>query len=220
MCGTCRCVVRSVGEVFGAGNDQAKSGRNADASGQTPMDRTPHKTSQMAGPWGMLGNRVLARARGRNRFGGQAMGAGFPALPAWCTSAGRSGGSFLVVITRTWWDPQAANTTEGSTYPPHASLFSRLFLGPDPSVGAQSWPGGHNGSPPNAVAYVVPQKIRPPANDPAVCGSATGDFPSPKISVGRGWFANVTVGGEAGRGGGAGENSACTGARGRGARRK
>lgn len=132
----------------------------------------------------MLGNRGLARARGRNRFGGQAMGAGVPALPAWCTSAGRSGGSFLVVITRTWWDPQAANTTESSTYPPHASLFSRLFLGPDPSVGARSWPGGHNGSPPNAVAYTVPQKIRPPANDPAVCGSATGDFPSPKIQSG------------------------------------
>lgn len=45
VCGTCRCVVRSVGEVFGAGNDQAKSGRNADASGQIPTDRTPHKTS-------------------------------------------------------------------------------------------------------------------------------------------------------------------------------
>lgn len=73
---------------------------------------------------------------------------------------------FSSSVTRTWWDPQAANTTEGSTYPPHASLSLVCFWVPIRPWAPKAGRVGTTGRPPTRLHMSSHKKSDPPQMTP------------------------------------------------------
>jgi len=97
---------------------------------------------------------------------GRPWGPGFPPSLPGAHQQGDPVGLFLVVITRTWWDPQAANTTEGSTYPPHASLSLVCFWVPIRPWAPKAGRVGTTGRPPTRLHMSSHKKSDPPQMTP------------------------------------------------------